>query len=120
MTLFWNRKNEPIEDTLTWARMYEDDAYRTVAIDADFGEGVMVSTIWEGLDRGLFLHQDGSTALIFETAYLFNGYLERTELSHTEEEALAMHAAFCRTYLARDPRPEDGLVEKRINPGGGS
>ena len=75
----------------------------------------MVSTIWEGLDRGNLLYQDGSTALIFETALLVNGHIEETWLSHTEEEALEMHNEVCMKFLEREARPEDGHVQTIID-----
>ena len=28
MNLFWDKDNKPIEDTLVWARLFEDDDYR--------------------------------------------------------------------------------------------
>lgn len=114
MTLFWDRQNKPIEDTIVWARKYEDVAYRVVAVDSDGPEAPMVSTIWEGLDRGLSLHQDGSSALIFETALLINGHVENAWLSHTEQEALHIHHQVCVDHLGREPRPEDGHVQTII------
>lgn len=114
MTLFWDRQNQPIEDTIEWARKYEDDAYRIVAVDSDGPTSPMISTIWEGLDRGHYLHQDGSTALIFETARVVDGDVVEAWLSHTEEDALHNHRQACIDFLGREPRPEDGHVQTII------
>lgn len=115
VTLFWDRQNKPIEDTLVWARLYEDTAYRVVAVDSDGPTSPMVSTIWEGLDRAHTLGQDGSTAMIFETALLVDGRISEAWLSHTEEDALWNHRQACLDYLGREPRPEDGHLQTIID-----
>lgn len=112
--LFWDRQNNPIEDTLTWARMLEDAEQRIVAVDADEERDVMVSTIWEGIDRGYSLSSTPETVLIFETAHIRAGKVVETFLAHTEEEALEKHAVICLTALKREARPEDGLRERAI------
>lgn len=111
MTLFWDRQNKPIKDTLVWARMYEDTSYRVVAVDQDGPDMPMVSTIWEGLDRAVNLHADDDTAMIFETAYLVNGQVQEAWLAHSEQEALVQHDWACMKFLGRHSRPEDALVE---------
>ncbi len=109
MTMFWNRQNEPIEDTIEWAKMFEDPEFRVVACDQD-GEGTpMVSTIWQGLAQGAPLHPTTETALIFETAYLVNGHVERTWWDHSEEDALHRHRMVCLSMLGREPLPDGGL-----------
>lgn len=115
MTLFWDRKNQPIEDTIEWAKKFEDVAYREVAVDSDGMGQPMVSTIWNGMDRSLNLHVTDDTAMIFETAYLVNGHIEQTWLANTEQEALVQHEWVCMNYLRRHARPEDGLMQRIID-----
>jgi len=114
MTLFWNRQNEPIEDVIEWAIMFEDAAFRVVAVDQDGPGTPMVSTIWQGLAQGAPLHPTTETALIFETAYLVNGHVEQMWHDHSEEEALSRHRMVCLSMLGREPRPEDSLVQMII------
>lgn len=114
MILFWSRKNEPIEDVLVWATMFEDAAFRVVACDQDGPGSPMVSTIWNGMDRSNSLHPTPETVLIFETAYLVNGHVEEMWLDNTEEQALHRHRMVCLSMLGREPKPEDGLVQMII------
>lgn len=114
MTLFWDRQNQPIEDVIEWAKKYEDAAYRVVAVDSDGQDEPWVSTIWQGLDLAHMLYQDGSTAMIFETAYLVGGRVVDTVLAHDEAWALENHRDFTVKHLGRLPRPEDGHVQTVI------
>lgn len=114
MILFWDRKNQPIEDTITWARMFESAEFRVVAVDSDGPDLPMVSTIWNGLDRGMSLHPTPETVMIFETAYLVNGLVQDVWLDNTEEQALHRHRMVCLSMLGREPRPEDGHVQTII------
>lgn len=59
--LYYDRKGQPI-DTMAWARMHEDDDYRTVA--QHWVRGWMVSTVWLGIDHN-FTRQ--GPPVIFET-----------------------------------------------------
>lgn len=111
MTIFWDRQNRPIDDTIEWAQKYEDPAYRIVAVDQDVPGGPMVSTIWEGLAKGAPLHPTTESALIFETAWVVNGNVEQTWWDHTEEQALRRHRVVCLSMLGREPKPEDGHVQ---------
>lgn len=115
MTDFWSRSNERME-LMEWAVAYEDVATRTVAIDYDPERDLMVSTIWEGMARPLWLTGDPYPRDHFETAVLRHGQIDHdlTLRSSSEQEALGVHAAYCRNYLEREPRPEDGYVEARI------
>jgi hypothetical protein len=115
MTLFWNRQNEPIEDVIEWAIMFEDPAFRVVAVDQDEPGSPMVSTIWQGLAQGAPLHPTDNTVLIFETAYLVNGHVENRWHDHSEEDALHRHRMVCLSMLGREPRPEDGHVQTIID-----
>jgi hypothetical protein len=109
MTMFWNRQNQPIEDTIEWAKMFEDPEFRLVAVDQD-GEGTpMVSTIWQGLDLDHSLYVTDDTAMIFETAYLDDGIVLECWHEHTEEQALHRHRIVCLTTLGREPAPDGGL-----------
>jgi hypothetical protein len=114
MTLFWSRQNEPIEDVIEWAIMFEDAAFRVVAVDQDGPGTPMVSTIWNGLDRGHSLHPEPWNVMIFETAYLENGHVVEYWLDNTEEQALQRHRVVCLSMLGREPRPDDGHVQAII------
>lgn len=113
MTLFWSRANEPIEDTLEWARKFEDPAYRFVALDVE--DGWTVSTIWQGLDLAHSLRPDRDTVMIFETALFGPDEVgEDRWFWHSEEEALAGHDWVCAQNLNRPARPEDGHLATAI------
>ena len=109
MTLFWNRKGEPIEDTLEWARLFEDPDYQIVAVDVDVDLSdidsmtKMVSTIWNGIVDN-----------IFETATLRNGEIEDFVRSYSEEEALHAHDRACQNFLHRDANPASGIREELV------
>lgn len=99
MILYWDKQNQPIENVLTWARLFEDHEYRRIAFDEH--DGVVVSTIWQGLDLSHTLYQDGSTAMIFETLVWrppTGEDLARTYW-HTEADALEGHQALVRLHL---------------------
>lgn len=102
--MFWDRKGEPIEDVIAWAKLYEDVEYRVVAVDVDDMDpdktSKMVSTIWNGI-----------TGNLFETATIRNGVIEDFVRSYSEEEALHMHDLACQNFLFRDARPEDRVRE---------
>ena len=106
--LFQDRQGNPLE-TLEWARLYEDPAYRMVAVDSNVRENgnMMVSTIWLGLTHPL----SGN----FETAVLVDGHVVSIERYYTEEEALLGHQDRCRAVLSRDARPDDGFVQEIID-----
>ena len=114
MTLFWDRQNRPIEDTLDWARKFEDPAYRLVAVDQDAPGHPMVSTIWQGLDLAHSLHVSDQSAVIFETAYLEDGEVVQAWQWHSEVEALSGHNMICAQFLGRFARPSDGHVRTII------
>jgi hypothetical protein len=107
--LFWDRENKPIENTIEWAKKFEDTAYRVIAVDQDGPDTPIVSTIWNGLDRGLGLRPTPETVLIFETAYLEDGLVVQFWLDNTEEQALQRHRMVCLSMLGREPR-DDGHV----------
>jgi hypothetical protein len=113
--MFWDRQNQPIDNVIDWAIMYEDPAFRVVALDQDGPGTPMVSTIWNGLDRGNLLRPTPETVLIFETAYLVNDHVEDVWFDNTEEQALHRHRMVCLSMLGREPRPEDGHVQTVID-----
>jgi hypothetical protein len=49
MTLFWDIDGKTLPDVLTWAGLYEDDAYRQLLL-CEWPDGVMVSTVWIGFN----------------------------------------------------------------------
>jgi hypothetical protein len=108
---FWDRQRNLLPDVLAWAQLYESTAYRNVAVDKE-GES-MVSTIWEGFEA-LAQMQDYTPA-IFETATFDNGKLIDKYRWVTEEDALEGHAQLCRDFLKREPRPEDGYLQKILD-----
>jgi hypothetical protein len=105
VTGFFDRKGEPMEDVLAWARAYEDTLYRLVAVDHT--ETRMVSTIWEGFDTSVVLLDMPVPGFIFETALMENGSIVDKQRWATEEEALEGHATACRVWLGRDPQQGD-------------
>lgn len=63
MNLYFDKEGRPLS-TEEWARLFEDNAYRRVALGTRDLDGVQVSTVWLGLN-----HRVGpGTPLIFETA----------------------------------------------------
>jgi hypothetical protein len=113
MTLFWDRQNKPIEDTIEWAKKFEDAEYRIVAVDFD-GEHRMVSTIWQGLDLAHSPWVSDDTAMIFETAYMMSGEIVEMFTWHSEEGALEGHDLVCKEFLGRKARPSDGHLQRVI------
>lgn len=107
MILFYNRKGEPIEDTLEWARLFEDPDYQIVAVDVDDQDfekmTKMVSTIWNGIVDN-----------IFETAIIRNGHVEDFVRTSSEEEALHAHDRACQNFLHRDADWSSGVREEVV------
>ncbi len=66
---FWSRKGEPIDDTIEWAKLYEDIAQRCVAFDGSKEGEPSVSTIWMGMSADSFYVTDRPYQ-VFETAEL--------------------------------------------------
>jgi len=112
MTMFWDRKGEPIENVIAWARMYEDTSYRVVAVDTDEAKRMMVSTIWNGIPQAT-LNNDMPIG-IFETAFLVDGLVADSWRSDTEAEAMFVHDEKCREFLRRPARPDDKHVQTII------
>lgn len=112
MTMFWNRRGEPIENVIAWARLYEDTSYRVIAVDTDEAKRTMVSTIWNGIPQAT-LNRDLPIG-IFETALLVGGLIEDCWRSDTEAEAMFVHDEKCREFLRRPARPEDGHLRTII------
>jgi hypothetical protein len=110
MTMFWSRDNDPIADTLEWARLFEDDLYRIVAYDIEGSHAV--STIWLGIDQAHQLHVTDDTAMIFETAFLIDDVVVDSVHWHTEAGALSGHSMMCVKLLGRPARPMDGHRER--------
>lgn len=113
-TLFWDREGNPIEDTIDWAKKFEDPEYRIVAVDQDFPGGPMVSTIWQGIDLARNF-DDSIPPQIYETALLLpkegnpdEANITQSYYSATEEEARHAHQRLCEDFLNRDAAPNDG------------
>lgn len=99
-------------NTIEWARLYEDAAVRNVAVDAEPAQGLMVSTIWEGIHAGSMPGQ--GMPLVFSTALVIDGAVAKEWRSATEQQALLQHAEVVRQVLKREPQPEDGFLERII------
>lgn len=59
---YYDKFGEPIEDVLTWAKLFEDLAYKRIEITR-LWHGGRVSTVWLGIDHSF----DDGSPLIFET-----------------------------------------------------
>lgn len=107
---YWKRDGTWTEDTIEWAKLYEDPAYRVVAFDGDEG-GLSVSTIWMGISSGS-LGSEEFPVHVYETARLNkNGNVVNFTRTSSEAEAMEMHREYCLKTLKREPRPEDGHVQ---------
>lgn len=85
----YDREGEPITYA-RWSRLFSDKSYCKVAVD-DIGEGIMVSTVWLGLNHNF---GDG-VPLIFETM-VFGGKLNTQMWRYsTEDEARTGHQTAC-------------------------
>jgi hypothetical protein len=95
---YYDRDGKPM-DMMAWARTFEDNAYRTVE-QTDLPNGVLVSTVWLGLD-----HQFGDgPPLIFETMVFGDRESGRDlaqERYSTLDEARAGHAAMVKEWSER-------------------
>jgi len=90
---YYDREGEPITETLTWAKKFEDRAYKRVA-ETLLANGRWVSTVWIGLD-----HQMGvGPPLIFETM-VFPSKDDMSDIDverySTEAEAIRGHTVMC-------------------------
>lgn len=85
--MYYDREGKPIDQT-EWGEKFRDMDYKRVE-RTDLPNGIWVSTVWLGLDHGIF--QDGPP-VIFETMVFGEGngdeYQERYS---TEAEARAGH-----------------------------
>jgi hypothetical protein len=113
MPEFFDRQGQPLE-VLEWAKKYEDISYQSVAVDVDDLDSphIMVSTIWEGMNRPLSLFPETTARGIFETAVLVDGVIQDRWRWDTEEQALEGHDNWCVTYLQR--HADDGTVRRII------
>lgn len=94
MTRYYDRQGQPIQETLAWAKKFEDQEYQRVA-ETTLANGRRVSTVWLGLNHSLL---DTGPPLIFETM-VFPKEGEYSELDcerySTEEEARTGHQHLC-------------------------
>ena len=114
MIKYVDREGNLITDTLTWARMYEDENYRRVALDRV--GGVRVSTVWQGFDTR---HPDAEHPEVFEiqVALWSDEAVEKGmdpkwveyERFSTEASALAAHNDIVQMlkFIGNDELPED-------------
>ena len=84
---FYDREGLPIH-LFEWAERVEDKEYCRVALD-DAGPGVLISTVWLGLDH----NWSRGEPLIFETAVGTNGRWEIVNRYPSLEAAREGHAA---------------------------
>jgi hypothetical protein len=59
--MYYDKQGEKINDTLEWAKLFEDKEYKRIA-ETTIGKH-WISTVWLGLDH----NYDGGKPLIFET-----------------------------------------------------
>ncbi|NKI24719.1 hypothetical protein HFN20_26565 [Paenibacillus dendritiformis] len=86
LQLYYDKNGHPIEDTLKWNELCEDDKYRYVKQET-LSNGVFISIIWTGLDMSL-----NGQKLIFETAAFVKNEQENLGKYSTLEDAEAAHA----------------------------
>jgi len=105
--IYYNRKGQPIADTLEWAKLIEDLNYKIVK--QEYIGDYWISTVWLGLD-----HSFGHGApLIFETMVFSKEETEEVRILNrvrkfrkefdqvrytTEQEALAGHHELVEKY----------------------
>ncbi len=92
MIRYYDKSWQPIEDTLTWAKLFEDQEYKRVGSDT-FDYETHVSTVWLWLDHSFWEWPP----LIFETM-IFSKLNELDEYQvrySTLEEAKAWHTDAC-------------------------
>jgi hypothetical protein len=82
---FFDRQGNPIS-LLTWSKLLERGAYRTIAHDRVKGDDV--STVWIGLDQTLGA---GPKPMFFETMVIGDKQHELTRRYSTEAEAIEGH-----------------------------
>ena len=76
---YYRRDGTPIEDVLTWARLFENIAYKRVA-ETFLDDGTRISTIWIGLDHSFVeIYGDDRPPLIFESM-VFSPETKKSEL----------------------------------------
>ena len=64
---YYRRDGKPIGDVLTWARLFENAAYKRVA-ETFLDDGTRISTVWMGLDHSFVeIYGDDRPPLIFES-----------------------------------------------------
>jgi hypothetical protein len=122
MLRHYDKDGRPLE-MLEWAQLFEDHAYKRVAVSTVSVDGskVRVSTVWLGLDHRV--GPDGPP-LIFETMVFRNGSGEECYRYSTLSEAEAGHAAVVAALeegAALDMRVEAAMEVERflhgIDPG---
>jgi hypothetical protein len=112
MSIIFLDKDRNVIDTLAWARLLEDSAYRIIQVDVDGDipeeSHLMVSTIWDGLD-GLNLSSNPDDHSPFDTALLRDGLIIESHRTPTLEAALEVHTGLCFETFGRRPLPDGGL-----------
>ena len=104
MIRYYDRQGNPITDTLTWAKMFEDMSYKRIA-ETTLPDGKWVSTVWLGLNH----NYDAGPPLIFESM-VFSSKDEMRELDReqysTEEEAKKGHRKLVEKWSTRTVKPK--------------
>lgn len=99
--LYWDRDGQPINDTLSWAKLFEDWDYRIVE---DFQvDDVRVVTVWTGIDSEDPFDTDEPN--IFSTAVFQMNGTEIGEMLDEEHwptlaKAQEGHAQVAKQYLS--------------------
>lgn len=107
MGRFYGKEGQRL-DLMEWAKLMEDASYTQIALTKN-DVGIVVSTVWLGLDSRI-PDNEGLPPLIFETAVFLEGMSDRERLDGggryaTLAEAKDAHAA---EVLAWAKRPEGG------------
>lgn len=95
--IYYDKNGKPI-DRNTWSKLFECEKYRSVGLNEK--NGIIVSTVWLGLDHGLF---EGKP-LIFETM-VFGGPDEVQERYSTMQEAIEGHNKMVEKYHKQKSAP---------------
>lgn len=93
--IYYDRKGQPIYDTLKWADMFEHGD-RAVGKTTSWHGRLFISTVWLGLDHDFGWREIDTPnphPIIFETMAFIGGVGFAQERYSTEEEAAAGHKA---------------------------
>ena len=104
MIRYYDRQGQPITDTLVWAKLFEDQAYKRIA-ETTLADGRWVSTVWLGLN-----HNYGTGPPLIFKSMVFPSQDNMNELDcerySTEEEAKDGHRKLAEKWS--EPMRDEG------------